>query len=80
MQVLQDRDYVTLDKKRFIPEDRGRVVIAFLESFFGRYVEYDFTAGLEEQLDRISGGEIEWKQVLRDFWTDFSGAIDGTRN
>ncbi len=77
--VLRDRDYVRLDKKRLVPEDKGRLVTAFLESFFGRYVQYDFTAGLEEQLDRISNAEIDWKQVLRDFWRDFSAAIDGTR-
>jgi len=80
MQVLQDRDYVRLDKKRFIPEDRGRVVTAFLENFFHHYVEYDFTADLEGKLDDISGGRIDWKQVLRNFWTDFSGAIDATKD
>ena len=80
MQVLQDRDYVRLDRKRFIPEDRGRIVIAFLENFFRRYVEYDFTADLEMQLDEISGGRLNWKDVLRDFWRDFSGAIDGTKD
>jgi len=78
MQVLQDRDYVRLDKKRFIPEDRGRIVTTFLENFFGHYVEYDFTAGLEEKLDDISGGRIDWKQVLRDFWKDFSSAVKDT--
>ncbi len=77
--VLRDRDYVRIDKKRLVPEDKGRLVVAFLESFFSRYVEYDFTAGLEEQLDRISNSEIDWKQVLRDFWKDFSAAIDGTK-
>ncbi len=72
MQVLQDRDYVVLDRKRFVPEDRGRIVTAFLENYFGHYVEYDFTADLEEELDDISGGRIDWKKVLRDFrWTDF---------
>jgi len=80
MQVLQDRNYVRLDKKRFFPEDRGRIVTAFLENFFGHYVEYDFTADLEEKLDDISGGRIEWKKVLRNFWTDFSAAIDGTKD
>ena len=74
--VLRDRDYVSLDKKRLSPEDKGRIVTAFLESFFRRYVEFDFTAALEEQLDRISNHEIDWKQVLRDFWRDFSAAID----
>lgn len=80
MQVLQDRDYVRLEKKRFIPEDRGRVVTTFLENFFGTYVEYDFTADLEEKLDDISGGRIKWKQVLRQFWVDFTGAIDKTKD
>jgi DNA topoisomerase I len=65
-----------LDKKRLIPEDKGRVVTAFLESFFRRYVEYDFTANLEEQLDKVSAGEIDWKDVLRDFWKDFTAALE----
>ncbi|MBB1090550.1 type I DNA topoisomerase [Rhodopseudomonas palustris] len=76
LQVLKDRGYVKLEKKRLHGEDKGRVVIAFLESFFARYVEYDFTAALEEKLDRISNNEISWQQVLRDFWTDFIGAVD----
>lgn len=80
MQVLQDRDYVTLDKKRFIPEDRGRIVTAFLENYFHDYVEYDFTADLEEKLDDISGGRIDWKKVLREFWTGFSSAIGETKD
>ncbi|MEJ0063493.1 MAG: type I DNA topoisomerase [Alphaproteobacteria bacterium] len=80
MQVLQDRSYVKIDKKRFVPEDRGRIVTAFLENFFGNYVEYDFTADLESKLDDISGGRIKWKQVLRDFWRDFSAAVDGTKD
>jgi DNA topoisomerase-1 len=77
--VLRDREYVKVDKKKLVPEDKGRLVVAFLESFFRRYVEYDFTADLETQLDRISNSEIDWKQVLRDFWRDFSAAIDGTK-
>jgi len=76
MNVLRERDYVRLEKNRLVPEDRGRLVTAFLESFFQRYVEYDFTADLEEKLDRISAGDLEWKQVLRDFWRDFLGAVD----
>ncbi|MCK9918661.1 type I DNA topoisomerase [Microbacteriaceae bacterium K1510] len=76
LQVLQDRGYVRIDKKRLIPEDKGRVVVGFLESFFQRYVEYDFTANLEEQLDRISNNEIDWKKVLQDFWIDFIGAVN----
>jgi DNA topoisomerase-1 len=73
--VLRDREYVKLDKRRLVPEDKGRLVTAFLESFFDRYVEYDFTADLEEKLDRISAGELEWKDVLRDFWRDFAAAV-----
>ncbi|MGD9539689.1 type I DNA topoisomerase [Methylocystis sp.] len=78
--VLRDRDYVRLDKKRLVPEDKGRLVVAFLESFFTRYVEFDFTADLEEKLDLISNNEIDWKEVLRDFWKDFSTAVDGTKD
>jgi len=74
LNVLGDREYVRFDKKRLIPEDKGRLVIAFLESFFQRYVEYDFTAGLEEKLDLISADTLQWKDVLRDFWKDFSAA------
>jgi DNA topoisomerase-1 len=76
LQVLRDRGYVRIDKKRLVPEDKGRVVIAFLEAFFARYVEYDFTADLEEKLDEIANHEIDWKQVLRDFWRDFIAAVD----
>ena len=77
--VLQDRNYVTLDKRRFQPDDRGRLVTAFLSSFFAKYVEYNFTAELEEKLDDISGGRIEWKEVLREFWDSFSKAVEGTK-
>lgn len=80
MQVLQERNYVRLDQKRFIPEDRGRIVTAFLESFFGKYVEYGFTADLEEKLDDISGGRVNWKEVLRQFWTDFFATIEKTKD
>ena len=76
IEVLQDRGYVRLDKRRFIPEDRGRLVVSFLEAFFQRYVEYDFTAKLEDQLDDISGGRANWKSVLREFWQPFSLAPD----
>ena len=79
LQVLQDREYVRLDKRRFVPEDRGRLVTAFLTSFFDRYVEYDFTAKLEEQLDDISGGRADWKQVLRDFWDQFHKEVEQTQ-
>ncbi|MEJ8476474.1 type I DNA topoisomerase [Roseibium algae] len=76
LQTLQDRDYVEMEKKQLVPQDKGRIVIAFLESFFNRYVEFDFTASLEEQLDKISAGELSWLDVLNDFWRDFSGAVD----
>jgi DNA topoisomerase-1 len=75
LQVLKDRGYVRIDKKRLVPEDKGRVLTAFLESFFARYVEYDFTAGLEEQLDRISNNELAWRDLLRDFWQEFTNAV-----
>ena len=75
-----DRAYVRLDKKRLFPEDKGRLVTAFLESFFAKYVGYDFTADLEEKLDQVSNSEIDWKALLRDFWNDFSGAVDGTKD
>ncbi|MFZ2872016.1 type I DNA topoisomerase [Zavarzinia sp.] len=78
--TLRDRAYVTMDKNRFIPEDKGRLVTAFLESFFSKYVEYGFTANLEEQLDDVSAGKLGWKEVLRAFWTDFITAIDGTKD
>jgi DNA topoisomerase I len=73
--VLRDRTYVRMDKNRFVPEDAGRLVTAFLERFFARYVEYDFTAGLEERLDQVSAGELDWKALLRDFWKDFHAAV-----
>jgi DNA topoisomerase I len=79
LQVLQDRAYVRLEKRRFLPEDRGRLVTAFLTNFFERYVEYNFTADLENQLDEVSGGRIDWKELLRKFWRDFSTAVDGTK-
>ncbi|MFD1612447.1 type I DNA topoisomerase [Sphingomonas tabacisoli] len=71
LQVLKDREYVRVDKNRFIPEETGRLLTAFLERFFERYVSYDFTAGLEEELDEISGGRAEWQKVLEAFWRDF---------
>ncbi|TCH99404.1 type I DNA topoisomerase [Roseococcus sp. SYP-B2431] len=80
LQVLQDREYVKLDKRRFTPEDRGRLVTAFLVAFFEKYVDTGFTAGLEEQLDDISGGRAEWREVMRQFWADFRDAIDATKD
>ena len=74
LSVLRDRSYVRMEKNRFIPEDKGRLVTVFLESFFNRYVEYDFTAALEEKLDQVSAGDLDWKALLREFWGDFHGA------
>jgi DNA topoisomerase-1 len=78
MVVLRDRDYVRLDRKRLVPEDKGRLVTSFLEAFFRKYVEYDFTADLEEKLDSISAGDLNWKDVLRDFWRDFAANVAET--
>lgn len=80
LQVLRDRNYVTMDKRRFVPEDRGRVVTTFLQKFFARYVDYDFTANLEQELDAIAGGHVAWKEMLRLFWVDFKAAVDGTKD
>jgi len=79
LKTLEDRDYVTIERRRLLPQAKGRVVTAFLENFFERYVEYDFTAGLEEKLDEISDGKLAWKDVLRDFWRDFSAHVDETK-
>lgn len=79
LQVLRDRQYVVMDKKRFVPEDRGRLVTTFLQRFFTRYVDYDFTANLEEELDAIAGGHVEWKEALRQFWIDFNAVIGETK-
>ncbi|UGX87642.1 type I DNA topoisomerase [Phyllobacterium meliloti] len=79
LKTLVDREYVVVDKRKLIPETKGRLLTAFLESFFKRYVEFDFTAGLEEKLDEISDGKLKWKDVLRDFWTDFFGSVDGIK-
>jgi len=80
LSVLQDRNYVRLDKKRFIPEDRGRLVTAFLTSFFERYVDSGFTATLEEKLDDISDGRADWREVMHAFWEEFSRAVDQTKD
>jgi DNA topoisomerase-1 len=71
LSVLRDREYVKMDKNRFVPEDKGRLVTAFLEQFFKKYVEYDFTADLENKLDLVSAGDLDWKDLLREFWEDF---------
>ncbi|MGE0052899.1 MAG: type I DNA topoisomerase [Hyphomicrobium sp.] len=80
MATLVDRGYVKIEKKRLVPEDKGRLVVGFLENFFKRYVEYDFTASLEDKLDLISNGDLDWKVVLRDFWKDFTGAIEDIKD
>ncbi len=74
--TIQDRGYVLKDKNRLLPEDKGRLVTAFLSNFFSRYVEYEFTAKLENQLDDVSAGDREYKDVLEGFWQDFKVAID----
>jgi DNA topoisomerase I len=71
LQTLKDRGYVRLDKNRFVPEENGRLVTAFLERFFERYVSYDYTAELEDELDDVSGGRLDWQKLLEDFWRDF---------
>ena len=80
LQVLKDRMYVRLEKRRLYPEDKGRVVVAFLENFFAKYVEYDFTASLEESLDKVSNNELPWRDLLRDFWTNFIGAVNDIKD
>lgn len=77
--VLQERKYVKVEKLRFIPEDRGRIVTIFLENFFKKYVEYDFTAQMEEHLDDISAGSMEWKKLLTGFWTKFYNNIQAVQ-
>ncbi len=77
--VLQERKYVRVEKLRFIPEDRGRIVTVFLENYFKKYVEYDFTAQLEEFLDNVSAGEMEWKKLLGGFWVKFIKNIDAVK-
>jgi DNA topoisomerase-1 len=79
LSVLRDRNYVRMENKRFVPEDRGRLVTAFLTSFFERYVDTGFTAGLEEKLDDVSDGRLDWRALMRAFWEEFSKAIEQTR-
>ena len=76
LQVLKDRAYVRAEKNRFFAEETGRLLTSFLERFFSRYVGYDFTAGMEEELDDVSGGAREWKGVLEAFWRDFKPKSD----
>ena len=79
LKVLQDRGYVLLDKRRFTPDDKGRLVTAFLENFFSKYVQYDYTADLEDRLDKVSAGDLSWKVLLREFWTQFASHVDETK-
>jgi DNA topoisomerase-1 len=76
--TIQDRGYVEKDKNRLIPQDKGRLVTAFLSNYFNKYIGYDFTADLENQLDEVSAGNADYKKVLERFWTDFSAAIAET--
>ena len=78
LSVLQDRSYVRLDKRAFVPEDRGRIVTAFLSGFFRRYVQYNFTAELEDSLDAIAKGELDWRAVMTEFWRGFSEVVEAT--
>ena len=78
IKTLLDRSYVIKDRGKFMPEDRGRLVTTFLTNFFSRYVEYDFTAKLEGQLDSVSDGKLGWTDLLSQFWRDFKGVIDNT--
>jgi DNA topoisomerase-1 len=78
--VLRDRNYVRLEARRFIPEDRGRLVTAFLKNFFERYVDTGFTADLEQKLDNVSDGSLDWRALMRAFWEDFSNAVAQTKD
>jgi DNA topoisomerase-1 len=80
LSVLQDRNYVRLEKRRFIPEDRGRLVTAFLVSFFEHWVDSGFTAAMEEKLDDVSAGQLDWHVVMHTFWDEFSRAVDQTKD
>ncbi|WHZ34062.1 type I DNA topoisomerase [Sagittula sp. MA-2] len=76
--TIQDREYVRKEQNRLFPEDKGRIVTIFLLNFFKRYVEYDFTAALEDELDQVSAGAEDYKELLAKFWRDFSAAIAET--
>ncbi|GAA4664176.1 type I DNA topoisomerase [Bartonella pachyuromydis] len=79
LSTLCDRGYIVIDKRKLIPDAKGRIVTAFLENFFNRYVEYGFTADLEEKLDLISDGKLSWKDVMRDFWDGFNASISNIK-
>ncbi len=80
LQLLQDRGYVKLEKRYFVPHVRGRLVTSFLNHYFSQYVKYDFTARIEEQLDEISNGSLDWRQVLHEFWNPFITNVDSTKD
>ena len=80
LSVLRDRNYVRMENRRFVPEDRGRLVTAFLVSFFERYVDTGFTADLEGKLDDVSAGTLDWRALMRAFWDEFSAAINQTKD
>ncbi|MFV0256297.1 type I DNA topoisomerase [Candidatus Liberibacter solanacearum] len=79
LETLSKRRYIVIEKRKLFPQNTGRIVTAFLENFFSRYVEYDFTADLEEKLDKISSGKLDWKEVLHEFWKEFIEKIDSTK-
>ena len=78
MNVLRQRNYVVMDKKQLVPDSRGRIVTEFLKKYFSKYIDYNFTAGMEESLDKVSDGALAWRELLRTFWVDFIKAIDDT--
>ena len=78
LSTIQDREYVRKEKNRLVPEDKGRLVTVFLDNYFNKYLEYDYTANLEKKLDKISAGDADWKHILQDFWDEFEKAIDQT--
>ncbi len=80
LQRLQDLKYVTLEKRRFIAQDLGRMVTTFLVRFFDKYVDTGFTSAMEEKLDEISAGQTDWRAVMRAFWSEFSAAVEATRD
>ncbi|MGN1063103.1 MAG: DNA topoisomerase, partial [Alphaproteobacteria bacterium] len=75
LSVLQEREYVRLENKRFVPQDRGRIVTAFMENYFNQYIQYDYTANLENKLDDITNDKIQWKEVLKEFWSAFNSTV-----
>ena len=79
LKTLEDREYVEIEQRKLVPQSKGRIVTAFLESFFEKYVEYDFTAALEENWTRFLTASVPGKKLLRDFWRDFSAAVADTK-